>query len=1003
MPGIGKYRRFRKRSNIVFELTYDSVSNIEYMQSHNYYKSLGKISFSEERKITLGDIRRICSNPLRINHKWKEYQKTILSIKSILDLFGEVNIEETIFKSLNDRDLHRKLLNLNPDIQKILEKDSRISYLRPLKEDYHETETMYRKYWCVLPPTHYPLLEKFTENNNKAYDCYFLPIRQKIESLEDFSDSISKLILKFGPTQVVVGPKQQYKMRSSKHLFGCKTEIGFINNIGQFSSSIGQCKRCFVVDAPSNQREAIQLPSDVVNSINYIDEFVSKVIKNLPWNAFIHENDRIIDKIQSFKRRNKECYFLHIDYRKEGITKPRNLLKIMLKIIKTIYPNDFKLESTFFDDFSIAKNKVGLCRSSTTKVVNGFIINQEVDPKNRKIGSRDIPVRGHGLGMANALTTLMQIGLYWKFKEKFDIDCLFFNDDGVIAIPNSLEIEDTVDEILLEAENIGLCLSHKKIFTCDEVFEFLGYMSDVSREKQELRETYFESMLPVLSTFKSQYVEFVDSLETLHPDLPRLKLSGEIYDPSWKLSKKNFKNSFKDIDGLEIFTDRNDYVQFWLRNLGCKYKNSLPPPKCIDKISPKYKEMFLSEYNSYQIFGKKKFEINYYKKKDYLLNNSRLTLPNIRSFSLEYEYDTFEVRKMNENVMSPSYLNLLYGLDFPLGSLIPRYLATNTISDDLLKKYEYFRQESYMIPKTEIIFDDILARGYNPLTICNYVNNDDHYIPKKRNAVIYKDIDIEFFDQMKKVLYQEKYLNRYKINDAILYRNSFNESFRDEAIKEIFEVKENDFGEIDDYDEVAAVYDKYEDQILADKWEEICKKGIEDPFDQEDEKKETNILENLNPNYLTDNDDADFFLKFKILIENSLKYLELINSDYLEFIPKGTRMRKADNKLHSFYAFIVIKEYDEISDAEELVSFFSKSIELHDAVYDSIWPSCNAMNEYHQWMAEVQSSANPTGIEHLLASKYGWLEDSSGEDSDGPNPPSDPFHGDSSSSDSESD
>jgi hypothetical protein len=65
------------------------------------------------------------------------------------------------------------------------------------------------------------------------------------------------------------------------------------------------------------------------------------------------------------------------DLTKEGLTKPRNLLKIMLECIKKRF-EDFPVQPDFFDTYCVL-----------------------VD------GGNVYPPRGHGLGMANELTTLM--------------------------------------------------------------------------------------------------------------------------------------------------------------------------------------------------------------------------------------------------------------------------------------------------------------------------------------------------------------------------------------------------------------------------------------------------------------------------------------------------------------------------------------------------------------------------------------------------------------------
>jgi hypothetical protein len=75
------------------------------------------------------------------------------------------------------------------------------------------------------------------------------------------------------------------------------------------------------------------------------------------------------------------------DFKKEGLTKPRNLLRIMLEELHVRFPKAKCFEAVNFFDFWHLKIQ-----------------------KNGEWVSPDYPVeRGHGLGMANNLTTLMQI------------------------------------------------------------------------------------------------------------------------------------------------------------------------------------------------------------------------------------------------------------------------------------------------------------------------------------------------------------------------------------------------------------------------------------------------------------------------------------------------------------------------------------------------------------------------------------------------------------------
>jgi hypothetical protein len=127
------------------------------------------------------------------------------------------------------------------------------------------------------------------------------------------------------------------------------------------------------------------------------------------------------------------------DIRKEGLTKPRILLKIMLEELKFRYPDLKAFECPEFWD---------------SYIVDGVT-----------------PPRGHGLGMANALTTLMQIAIAQQAIEHSDqainpteCDFAFYNDDFIA----SFDSEEAMEIFLANEQDVflglGLIMNKEKSF-----------------------------------------------------------------------------------------------------------------------------------------------------------------------------------------------------------------------------------------------------------------------------------------------------------------------------------------------------------------------------------------------------------------------------------------------------------------------------------------------------------------------------------------------------------
>jgi len=130
--------------------------------------------------------------------------------------------------------------------------------------------------------------------------------------------------------------------------------------------------------------------------IRWIDASVGRIIKNDKRYGLAKKNDQLLREQSKYLRKSNRDVFCYPtspkeadnkmytsycrDFKKEGLTKPRNLLKIMLMNLKRFFPEEKAFDNVeFFDDWKID--------------LDGQIFET---------------TRGHGLGMANELTTLMQ-------------------------------------------------------------------------------------------------------------------------------------------------------------------------------------------------------------------------------------------------------------------------------------------------------------------------------------------------------------------------------------------------------------------------------------------------------------------------------------------------------------------------------------------------------------------------------------------------------------------
>jgi len=226
--------------------------------------------------------------------------------------------------------------------------------------------------------------------------------------------------------------------------------------------------RSLTQTAVGQLRDSVLLPIDQLNSINLIDKQVYEIIQHMYGNNMVKDYGEFNKKLNH--DRNKFSYFLCRDIKKEGITKPREIVKAMLEVLDEEYP-DLKL-------------------GNYSGVYNSFTLS--VDGKEIEM------IRGHGLGMANSLTTLMQLAVFYLTVdrlsdqmnlEKKHIGCGSFNDDNYIAAVNEDILNFYWDEEEYVFNGLGLIREPTKSFKgtdfvlCETYSENLSYKESYSRRE----------------------------------------------------------------------------------------------------------------------------------------------------------------------------------------------------------------------------------------------------------------------------------------------------------------------------------------------------------------------------------------------------------------------------------------------------------------------------------------------------------------------------------------
>lgn len=270
------------------------------------------------------------------------------------------------------------------------------------------------------------------------------PLKQDDSVLRDFRNTLMEILPEELPCEII-DPREillELSGSTSSLLNGTKVS----NWEGKQSENymgnhIGTGIRTVVQVHPEGARDTVILSIPASNTVKWIERQTAMFLEDFQESLQIKSEDSLRKNLNEFYENH--TWFLERDLKKEGIKKPRTLLKIMLEVLHEKYPQVGAWGNpSFYDNFSLL-----------------------VD------GEKIYPPRGHGLGMANSLTTLMQIvihyqvlnseqGLQCEFRDHISMRAL--NDDNVSGFQTLSDLEiywDAETEIM---EGLDLTVSPSK-------------------------------------------------------------------------------------------------------------------------------------------------------------------------------------------------------------------------------------------------------------------------------------------------------------------------------------------------------------------------------------------------------------------------------------------------------------------------------------------------------------------------------------------------------------
>jgi hypothetical protein len=260
------------------------------------------------------------------------------------------------------------------------------------------------------------------------------------EELEEFAFHIKYELESIPIEKVKVIPAAEIILSSSvsstKNGLPLSVEKQMNPDVNFMAGKLGDMRHYSLQKGPTESRDIVLLSPSESNLIKWVDNQVLEIVKHHKWSA--HTTDpRTFSK--RFRRLSKGDFFFCRDIEKEGLTKPHKLLEIILEELWDYSKLDCFKNHRIFSGISVDGRKL---------------------------------LRGHGLGMANALTTLMQIGIHSlnmsklekEFKTQIKNEAGFLNDDAAVSFYDR-ELRDRFIEVDFETcENLQVCSKDSKSF-----------------------------------------------------------------------------------------------------------------------------------------------------------------------------------------------------------------------------------------------------------------------------------------------------------------------------------------------------------------------------------------------------------------------------------------------------------------------------------------------------------------------------------------------------------
>jgi len=260
-----------------------------------------------------------------------------------------------------------------------------------------------------------------------------------------------------------------------------------------FSKAELRGRGSYIQKCPGDTRYSITLSLPQSNTIKLIEKQVALIAAEVPYSCYTPDDAEFFKRFHKFGK-NNTCFY-NRDVKKDGLTKPRPLLRAVCAAIAKKYPH--------------------LPCVKYFSIYDGFAL--IID------GMTHYPPRGVGLGMSSALTTILQaaqfiitrremIDLYETFGQ---MSALIYHDDITIGSEDEPTLEDYADheEIVLQRHGI---IKNKRKSSFTDFFVLCENYSDERLDEKESYQRYMLNLPLAAVNICHAKMEFGSNLRFIH-------------------------------------------------------------------------------------------------------------------------------------------------------------------------------------------------------------------------------------------------------------------------------------------------------------------------------------------------------------------------------------------------------------------------------------------------------------------------------------------------------